>query len=642
MPGIATHFEILRLTIDRLNADPTLTPFADIINNNLPYAHLGAIGPALGDFIPSDRPEDLANDPNPYALVWKMIFGLVGGDPGFLKTLQEMREMLETFEQIANDEDMDAICALKDDPEAYQKIETAAAEFLSLISSLQAQAGTVLGILGDDMKPVINTDNVADPVPPPKDWQIRDFLHWKRTGLFVKNLIQKAKDTGDNRLLAYAYGFLIAYSANVCGSPFVNSIVGGPARTQWWRQRFIKNYIDAWVYGFYGVGATMSGDTPSVPYDDPSWPNLCEANLQQKIEIGSINAEELVNIVKTAQAFPPVLPEDFAQRWFQAFEETYGGPLPDRLSHSGVLNGAYLMQWLVLWFQTSGQVFGCNLSAPLPPPDDCGTQPGELDPFQTDADGNPILPPTPEPDYDTDIGAVICGILLALLGGGLILGGHLVAGGAAIAGAVDLLDCDSAVDFNFKKLRCDLYWYRIYLYNGLQGVHKLLALSGFGYPHARYLAQDTDTLSLLPLEFESGKNTVKSRSTKENFPSKPWNGSPLTFNQPPTSFETPRTIAYMAERYPTFFIDDDATNPLSNGDVKTLPKGMFPFRQQPTTGAVVPVQFGNVVANAIDLFKNIDKDFPNWNLDGDRGLAYVTWQLEAGYNPDAVAIEPES
>ena len=642
MPGIATHFEILRLTIDRLNADPTLKVFADVMNANPEYAHLGAIGPALGDFIPSDRPADITQDPNPYALVWKMIFGLVGGDPGFLATLTQMREILAKFEQIANDEDLDEICELKDSEE-YKKIETTATDFLALVNTLQAQAADVLEILGTDMKPVVCTDDPTTPVPPPKDWQIRDFLHWKKTGLFVQNLIRKAEDTHDDRLLAYAYGFATGYAANVCGSPFVNSIVGGPSRTQWWRQRFIKNYVDAWVFGFYRVHPTMMGDIPSVPYDDPSWPNLCEANLQKKIQLGSINAQQLVDIVKKAQPFPSVLPSDFAQRWFAAFEDTYGSPLPDRLTNPGVLNGAYLMQWLVLWFQTSGEIFGCNLSAPLPPPDDCGTQPGELDPFQVDEDGNPTLPPSPEPDYDTDIGAVICGILLAILGGIVILAGGGAAGGLILAAGLDMLDCDSAVDFNWKKLRCDLYWYRIYLYNGLQGVHKLLAISGFGYPHARYLAQDTDTLELLPLEFESGKNAVKSRGRDKQFPSKPWNGSPLSFNQPPTDFESPRTLAYLTEAYPLFFVDDDAANPLANGDVKTGPHpGHFPFRRQAIAGTQIPVQFGNAVANAVDLFQNIGKEWPDWNLDADRGLAYVTWQFDNFYNPDAVVIEPEA
>jgi hypothetical protein len=155
---------------------------------------------------------------------------------------------------------------------------------------------------------------------------------------------------------------------------------------------------------------------------------------------------------------------------------------------------------------------------------------------------------------------------------------------------------------------------------------------------------DTDTLQLLPLEFESGQNLVKSRITERLFPSKPWDGNLLGFNQRPTStspgFEKPGTVGCRSEVYPSFWVDDDAANPLSNGDIKTA--GVFPFRPE-MPGGKEPMQFGNAVANAIDLLQHLSKGFPDpdWNLDADRGLAYVTWQFKGFYDPDNVAIEPE-
>ena len=61
--------------------------------------------------------------------------------------------------------------------------------------------------------------------------EARHFLHWKKTGSFVRNLLDKADATGDARLKAYAYGYLIGYSCRVTASPYINSIVGGPFRT---------------------------------------------------------------------------------------------------------------------------------------------------------------------------------------------------------------------------------------------------------------------------------------------------------------------------------------------------------------------------------------------------------------------------
>ena len=80
---------------------------------------------------------------------------------------------------------------------------------------------------------------------------------------------------------AYAYGYVVGYAANVCGSPFINSCVGGPHRTQWWRRRFTNNFVDAWVHGRYELDPRpVPADVPSPPY--PDWPNLAVANLQQR------------------------------------------------------------------------------------------------------------------------------------------------------------------------------------------------------------------------------------------------------------------------------------------------------------------------------------------------------------------------
>src|SRR5262249_31412749 len=207
------------------------------------------------------------------------------------------------------------------------------------------------------------TSSPSDPVPSPDTWHARDFLHWKKSGLFLKQLLAKAKAAGDGRFLAYAYGFLVSYAANVCGSPFLNSAVGGPTRTQWWGQRFVKNYVDAWVYGYYQSSATMTDDNPTPPYKD--WPNLCDANLQKKIAAGGPDAlglafaKDLLSRIQGFRNFPEhELPDAFADFWMGAFAAAYGPPPPGSPFTPGALNNAYLMTWLVLWFQTSGEVLG--------------------------------------------------------------------------------------------------------------------------------------------------------------------------------------------------------------------------------------------------------------------------------------------
>jgi hypothetical protein len=95
--------------------------------------------------------------------------------------------------------------------------------------------------------------------------------------------------------------------------------------------------------------------------------------------------------------------------------------------------------------------------------------------------------------------------------------------------------------------------------------------------------------------------------------------------------------------YPFFFVDDDAANPLSNG--RLLSPGTWPpgYAENGSPVAVKhPVQFGNAVANAVDLLGHLDTPFPDWNLDGDRGLAHMAWQFHNMLYTDPVAIEAES
>lgn len=638
MPGIPTLFQVLDLTIAELDAEG-LTQFSAVMKGNPGYAYLGAIGASIGDFLPSDPSPAGQN----YQNIWKQIFSLVGTDTGFLSLLTKLTNLMNQLQPVLDNEDLDGLKALADAGFADQ-LDTLSTDLYNLIQDTFTIAKQIGQTIGQNLRPNVDTASPADPVPPPTQWQGRDFLHWKKSGLFLRNLLDAATTTGDARLQAYAYGYLVSYACKVCGSPFINSVVGGPSRTQWWRQRFVSNYVDAWVYGFYqyaarhGTRPTMTGDTPSPSYDQ--WPPLCGANLQKNLNLGPGDPVDPATILNhVLQPFPQVLPSDFAQSWVNVAQQTFG-VLPPGIT-AGALNDAYLMVWLVLWFQTSGAVFACKLDQPIAPPDGCGIDPSELDPFQKGPGGGPNVPPKANPDQDVskDTGAKICGIVMAILGGLSFLFGGGVGGAVVLGAGIEI--AKHSVHVNWQDLRCHLYWYRMFLYNGVVGIQRLLALTAFGYPDPAILANaDPQVLSVFGINqtLESAPAMVKSQGDVA-FPSQPWDGNPLTFELPPTVFEQPHAYSYLVSAYPSWFIDDPA-NPLSNGDVKT--GGSFPVRLMVPT-APYPVEFGNVVANAVDLFKHISVQFPYWNLDGDRGLAYFTWQFHgASYDPNSVKIDPES
>lgn len=658
MPGIATHFKILELTIKKLQAGSTQQKqIAKVMTNNLPYAYLGAVGPALADFVPSSPPQSGVTaspaDPNGNFLssLWKQIFTIIAGDgtpanPGMLAILQTFNKFFTDIQPILDNEDIGGLENMKNNGE-IDSITTAANNLKTMITNLTSTGPTgflqiLENILGQGLAPVINNPAAEDP----SVWTAREFLFWQKTGDFTQALIAagqfQADTNGDETFLAYAYGYVSSYAGFVAGSSFTNSIIFGTYRSHWWRYRWIDNFIDAWVYGFYGANATISGDTPNPTYEN--WPGLCNASLHTKIALPGLDTTNALNNLNNTNQ---IISSTFNGLWFSAFEKVYGPRPGNTRFQNGSLDGAYILTYLVLWFQTSGQVVGCNPPPPMAPPPGADPQPGWVDPTNPGSNGAGSLPPDPSVQKDPNVGEIVCGAILALLGLVELCTGSLTAGAGSIAGGVDLIIA-GASEINWTKLRSDIYWYRMYFYNGLKSLHQALVLGGFQSPYPAALdTGDAATLLGVTFTYLSAAVNCKSNEIREGFPPVPWDGSVLDLwiNPPSGSLESPSTIAYLTGgMYPNFFIDDDTNNPLNNGHINNG----TPIHLQPDGGNDVvrgndpaavnlPVQFGNAVANAVELYGS--KTFPNWNLDSDRGLAYLTWKMKTGWtNP--VTIQP--
>lgn len=644
MPGIATHFKILELSIDRLksSSDPNLQQKGLLMEAHSTYAYLGAVGPMLTDFVPADPPPDLDfpfGYSNEFAALWKNTLKFAGDNPisgakGLITILEEFRNFLDKIQPIADNEDLGALKEMDDNGEVDAIIDTASSLSTLVADLTKIPDGFVFqiaGVIGSGLKPAVNV-GVGDTVPSPETWTVREQMFWQKTGEFVKSLLNVAESSGNEDFLAYAYGYVTSYAGLVTGSPFVNTIIGGTYRTDWWRQRWINVFVDAWTFGYYEKGATMSGDTPNPNYD--TWSGLCNANLQEKIELNGISIEAILETINTDAPFPPILPEAFVELWRNAYENTYGPINPLGRFKENSLNAAYMMTWAMLWFQTSGNVIGCNIPPPMTPPDNCGSEPSWADPTVPGDSGGGSVPPEPTIESDPDVGKIITGAILALLGLAGFIGGGLVSGGVAIGFGVKQI-IDGASDINWNKLRCDLYWYRMYLYRGLSALHDVMVLGGLQHPYPVELKDDETVLNFLGFEFrfDSGKKNAKSR-TLEVFPPKPWNGaisiSGLWIERPSRPQENIHSIPYhSAQKYPNFFIDDDAGNPLIKGKIRNNAPNYIHgdgglVGQDPSiTTAKGPIEFGNAVANVVDLLTY--NEYPNWNLDADRGLAYQTW-----------------
>ncbi|MGH9356779.1 MAG: hypothetical protein ACRD10_11675, partial [Terriglobia bacterium] len=340
-------------------------------------------------------------------------------------------------------------------------------------------------------------------------------MHWKRPGDFASALLSGARASGDARFISYALGWQVAYATLVSGSDFVNSIVGSCYRTYWWRSRWVSNFVDAWVWGFYNSGATLGDDGnpvfPNAPAagvtDYGSWPSLCNASLHEWVDVtgGALDGVTVAQAVvqnyvgnPNAPATPlftsggnggflsPPLPSEFADFWIKTWQQAYAkdlaGGAAQLFTQEGLQIG-YLMTWLVLWFQTSGQVIGClPPAAPTPPDPSCnGSQYSSQATSSTPGLGSPsTLQPTPE--QSPDAGKIVCGVILAFLGIVASIFTYGAGVGAVVGGILEIVS--GVKELNWGELECQLYWVNKFMYNALTDLHQVTVLAGLQHPYS--------------------------------------------------------------------------------------------------------------------------------------------------------------
>jgi len=636
MLGIATRLAGLQSLRNRLmaSADPNLVAYANLIDVHPQWANFGALGPAWGDLCPTHIDMVVFGSPgvSGYTALWKKIFSVFGGDgsdanPGLKPVLDQIRSLLDQLDAIAAAEDLDALKGMAGSIDTINQI---AVKLTAIVTAIKGDGTlTNLGIvpeiaqlIGGSNKPSIVKNRPDGSVGFPANfWTLREFLSWRRTGRFAKKLWDTANASGRDELRAYALGWISGWALATGGSSAVGSIIGAPYRNQWWRARFVANYVDLWSHGYATTGPAPKPYTP--------WPNLCAAELNKKIQIpgASFDPDGLLSSLLKEQALAAQLPSFFVDYFLSAYDSVYQNLDPRRPKlDAGTLQDGYAMTWLVLWFQTSPQSLGCQDTAPMPSAA-CGTPPSWTTPASGGSGGSGgavSTPPAPSIDPKIKPENVICAIILSILGLAGLLTGNLAAGGAAIAGAVALAESAGTIDWD--KFRCDLGWYRLYLFNGLRALHDVLSLGGLVHPYKAELAIDETSIQLLsgldPTVIRTGDNIVMSKPNRERFPAVPWSGSGFSwFDEPTDPIEQPGERATLASAYPSGFIDDTA-NPF--GSASVFDPTPFPYATQ--SGSSVPEGYINAV-DAVIGWLTSGGDIPDRNADGDRGLGFHDWQF---------------
>jgi hypothetical protein len=635
--------ELLRKRL--LASGGALADFGHLIDSQPEYARLGALGTSLGDFIPIRLPPEGplgSSGANPYVELWRLLFKVFGGDetptnPGLKPVLDRIRDLLDRLEAVAAVEDLDALKAMSGEVDTLNQI---AVDLKAILIAIKGD-GTLfnLGIVPEVVALIgaRSTPNIVRPRPsggagfPPRFWTVRDFLSKRRTGRFARQLWTTAQASGDDRMRAYALGWLSSWSLSAGGSAAVASIVGAPYRNKWWRSRFVGNYIDLWCHGYAHVGPRPK------PYTD--WPNLCEQELNKAIQVpgAPYDADQMMKDLRLGNALGNALPPEFVTWWLNAWEAVYGDLGADRPTmDADKLQDGVAMAWLVLWFQTSPETLGCNAVMPTAPTE-CGSAPPWSNPV-VPGDAGAGAPPPPEIDKKIKPEHTACAVLLAILAGLAFLAGAWIAGGALVAGAIAVVATGGTIDWN--KFRCSLAWYRLYMYNGLRALHDVMSLGALVHPYTPELSVDETAIQLLsdvPTRIRTGDNIVMSRVKGERYPEVPWDGEGFTWFEDTTGpLELPGTIAALAAAYPSGFLDDPA-NPL--GSRSSFDASPWPYATQ-GAGNATPAGMINTVDAMVGGLSAPIGDLPDHDLDGDRGIGFQNWAFKDHTWTNPVDIQP--
>lgn len=643
MTGVPTQFAIADLVLEELHSAGTAPADED-----LPYFYLGAIGPALGDFLPTrvDGGPDPANAP--MAGVWLPILSLLAGtpdSPGLVENMTTLRTTLSKLAEAVGDNDKFALLAIKSDLEALPDVVDALTAQVANVNSLRL--ALPLAILKVKARPK---------TPPAGAWHCRDTLHGHRTGAFWGELRRRAAESGDSRLQAFGLGVTVGYAGAVCGNPFVNGVVGAPHRNHWWRHRWVSQYVDAWVWGYYGARRRVRKDGKEIVFSNggrvpvpplATWDNIAGAELQSRFAVGGITAGSVLDAFRDGVAVPAHLPEELVTLLVQCYADTVDSPSPD-VDAAGV-QGAYAMTWLTTWITSSTEFLGATPPDQVNGPDECGERPDWVAVDGSVVVGGTVVPPPQISQPSPSAASIASAIAAAILAVAAFLTGGAAAGIVLIIAAVAIVD--DATDPDWEALRCHTGWVNVFIGNLENAFRDLLSAAGLGPPYAVQLAHNEIQFQLSNTVVPpfAALATCRSPSANEDsYPASVWQPSPTQSNwtrYPTENPEEPGQVSYVkGSWWPRHFVDgfsfvdngpaaspryaSTQDNPLADPGAGPTILDLDEWQQRMSVaedGGTPQGAFGNAVDVALALLRDPQSDLLHWDLDGDRGLGWPTW-----------------
>ncbi len=445
------------------------------------------------------------------------------------------------------------------------------------------------------------------------EWYWFDMLHYRRTGRFARELVNSAR-TGSARQRAYAFGYLSHVSTDVVGHGFVNQVVGAPYRLNVQRHVTVENYMDVWAYNRYYQGE-----------------NVAKTSLTR---LGLPN--------------PNQLPNEIVDLLDGAFRTTYSDLYPTRLGDPGFLSKAQIKQTYEIFYKVMEIIEKMVVDRPEEPFS------GVVDILSNALDDLLEPPPSP-PDPPSDLTTCSWGDILSFgltsssrdcyeeffeqAGQWMEYVGELLLW--TFETMLDLLDLILAtiLALPISALLALLYGIQLLLYQFYQQCRSVLAQNGFSLPDPDDITNSTGralTTTFLgcgtPFKYPNLRNDSRSHLVCPN-----------------AGIETPVTApdfySYSNEVNSTNFIENVtfSLNTLTSYSQASTPSETVQLERQ-----------SKQIGNAIDFTKwmisvaantsaSVDEQnivYANWNLDGDRGYGYKTWNGKL--SADQLNVESES
>jgi hypothetical protein len=622
MPGPALHHLIasrLRAHISQnegLGAHMSAAEYAQIQAlladpKNLPYLFLGCQGPDFLFFNTKDMNPTLGK---------------------FVEIYMEVTDFIENFKRellkIVPQPVLDALAAFDEAVDEVIEDSALLSELKQTFDDINKLLDSLLPTLTEMVKKFISEFNLFDLISHPYrdgtsdgNWWWFDALHYRKTGKYAKALLNNS-DTGKPEHL-YAMGYLTHVTADTVGHPYVNIVSGGPYRSQAQRHKTGENYQDVFnfltqtgqdfnrskLHAFYNFNfnGTISDSEPDA------FTNLPD-------DLARLIADTISEIYRSNEAGgekygPEITPTDINNayriyyKWFRNSTDTGTLPLPVPYSLTAELRE--------VWEKTIDNL-------------------GDAGDFLENA-----------VDEAGDWGILSIFIILAALIIAAVMAAAALADG--IAGAIATLGTST-----IRYAACLIYEQ---VYNAFQNFRLGTALNGLAFPMQEHLTEPR------LIQFANPAVPDPTGARAIDFISKlpmfrfitDFGGDPSAaiFNQerhliyPPTGGEKKPVLEAPHEYFDKFsthfafgdilinnnFIDElvnmsDDNNAMNNDNGDELETKLINRK--------------NRLGNALMLTENLynrwkaDKPIPDFNLDGDRGYAYMCWSQENKTTPPTI------